>query len=175
MNTTTTPLTSRYPNWETLNEEQKRKAILLSLAAHYPTTLLSPENIAAFARALRDIPLDSLQTIADFWADNYAKFPESPADLRIKLQQHNEFGDAAKKAREELDKARTAKCPFCDSVGWRYFQQNGVRTARKCTHKKSVESEFNGAEKGKTPGLKDLSIPVDIVALAKKYARKKAW
>lgn len=177
MNITTTTLTNRYPNWETLTDEQKRKAILLGLAANYPTALLSQENVAAFARALRDVPLDALQRIADFWADHYARFPDSPADLKIKIQQHNEAKTlTGASEKEKLEKERTAKCPFCDSVGWRYFRnEHGARTARKCTHRKSIESQFHGAEKGKTPGLKDLSMPVDLVALAKKCARKKGW
>lgn len=176
MNTITTTLTNRYPNWQSLSEEEKRKAILLGLAANYHTVVLSPENIAAFARALRDIPVDQLQMIADFWADHYSNFPYSPADLIIKLQQHNELGlSRAAKEKEALEKARTAKCPFCDDVGWRYFKENGTRKARKCTHKKSVEAQLQGAEKGKTVGLKDLSMPLDLIQLAKKCARKKTW
>lgn len=177
MNTTIATWKNRYPNWDRLSDEERRKAIILGLVSNYHTVTLSPENISAFVRALRDVSTEDLQRIADFWADNYSDFPKSPADLRIKLQQHNEAKvfDREQAERERIQAERIAKCPFCDPAGWRYIGEGVNRKARRCTHKKSVESQFHGATKGKTPGLQDTPMPLDFKELSRKAAKKREW
>lgn len=169
MITTTTIISSK--------DDLERRKIIKSLASHYPTITLSQENIAAFARALASVPIEKLQQIADYWADTQAKFPESPAELKIKLQQKNELNVIGheKTEKDRIEEQKASKCPFCNEMGWRYFMQEGKRTARKCTHKKSVESQFHGAIKGKTPGLEPTPMPFKIKEIIAQGVKKVDW